>query len=205
MVNHGSLDHHRSVGPELKHDFKYVIKLIKNNVTLNKPSSYNHFSGQISCQNLDIIRTIADPTFQFIFSGLKRVRQTQTPVQNHSQIQPKLFALPICAHNGLFFVEKCSWESFGIIFGISLIFSEKSICYKKLSKLPNRQKMPKIPNQNFTQSADFGENNKLFKNMNYKLSYCLKRITLHELLWWLWFEVTFLRFWKIAKKENWKS
>ena len=29
--------------------------------------------------------------------------------------------------------------------------------------------------------------------------FCLKRITIHELLWWLWFEVTFLRFWKRKK------
>lgn len=32
--------------------------------------------------------------------------------------------------------------------------------------------------------------------------FCLKRITIHELLWWLWFEVTFLRFWKIAKEKK---
>jgi len=31
---------------------------------------------------------------------------------------------------------------------------------------------------------------------------CLKRINIHELLWWLWFEVTFLRFWKIAKEKK---
>ena len=100
-----------------------MIKLIKNNVTLNKPSSYNHFSGQISCQNLDIIRTIANPTFQFIFSD-----RTQNPA--------KIICLTYLLTRWFIFVSKMQLRIIRDIFSAQVWFFQKSDFVIKIC--PNR-------------------------------------------------------------------